>query len=139
MAGPSRLCRSTRPQRSLAAVHRSGTDHYSDHPDPAQPEQAVAKIAHRFPGPPDAAVSSTYAGCYDVTPDYNPVIGPTGVDRLLVAAGFSGHGFKTSPAVGELVARLVVDGGDTSFPLGRFAAGTPLTSPHPYVGAGEMR
>lgn len=114
-------------------------DHYSDRPEPAQLERAVEKIAHRFPGLPDAAVSRTYAGCYDVTPDYNPVIGPTGVEGLLVAAGFSGHGFKISPAVGELVARLVVDGGPTPFPLTRFADGAPLRSPYPYVGAGEMR
>lgn len=30
--------------------------------------------------------------------------------RTLVATGFSGHGFKFSPAIGEAVARLVVEG-----------------------------
>ena len=91
-------------------------------------------------------MAGSYAGCYDVTPDYNPVIGPAGPANLLVAAGFSGHGFKISPAVGALVADLVVDGRsadphvpESDFRLERFAEGTPLRSPHPYVGAGEMR
>lgn len=130
----------------LAVPVPADPDHYSDHADPALLETAVGKIAHLLPGLPEAAVTSTYAGCYDITPDYNPVIGSTGVDGLLVAAGFSGHGFKISPAVGELVADLVLDGHSndplvpgSDFRLARFADGTPLRSPHPYVGAGEMR
>jgi glycine/D-amino acid oxidase-like deaminating enzyme len=65
---------------------------------------------------------------------------------LWVAAGFSGHGFKIAPAVGQLVADLVVDGRssdanvlESDFRLSRFAEGTLLRSPHPYAGAGEMR
>ncbi|MDT7563872.1 MAG: hypothetical protein QOG76_2496, partial [Pseudonocardiales bacterium] len=64
----------------------------------------------------------------------------------ICAAGFSGHGFKISPAVGELVADLVTGGAsanphvcEADFRLSRFAEGAPLRSPHPYVGAGEMR
>jgi glycine/D-amino acid oxidase-like deaminating enzyme len=109
-------------------------------------EMAVEKISHRFPGLADASVASTYAGCYDVTPDFNPVISETPVESLIVAAGFSGHGFKISPAVGRLVADLVVDGKssdadipESDFRLSRFAEGALLTSPFPYVGAGEMR
>lgn len=106
----------------------------------------VDRVGTRFPGLTDAAISSSYAGCYDVTPDWNPVISATDVDGLLVAAGFSGHGFKIAPAVGRLVADLVIDGrsGDPRIPeddfrLSRFADGTLLKSPYPYVGAGEMR
>jgi glycine/D-amino acid oxidase-like deaminating enzyme len=65
---------------------------------------------------------------------------------LIVAAGFSGHGFKIAPAVGRLVADLVVDGRssdpripETDFRLSRFAEGDLLTTPYPYVGAGQMR
>ncbi|MGI5132507.1 hypothetical protein ACQEVB_37280 [Pseudonocardia sp. CA-107938] len=63
-----------------------------------------------------------------------------------MAAGFSGHGFKTSPSVGGLVADLVLDGHssipeipEADFRLSRFAESDLLRSPHPYVGAGEMR
>ncbi|OBB60573.1 NAD(P)/FAD-dependent oxidoreductase [Mycolicibacterium monacense] len=106
----------------------------------------VDKVGTRFPGFPDASITSSYAGCYDVTPDWNPVISRTELDGLVVAAGFSGHGFKIAPAVGRLVADIVVDGrsGDpripeTDFRLSRFAEGDLLRTPYPYVGAGEMR
>jgi glycine/D-amino acid oxidase-like deaminating enzyme len=121
-------------------------DRYTNRADADFLEMAVGKIAHRFPGLDEAAVASTYAGCYDVTPDFNPVISRTPVEQLFVAAGFSGHGFKISPAVGTLVADLVVDGKssdanvpESDFRLSRFAEGELLTSPFPYVGAGEMR
>ena len=68
------------------------------------------------------------------------------LDGLVVAAGFSGHGFKIAPAVGRLVADLVVDGRsadpripESDFRLSRFAEGDLLKSPYPYVGAGQMR
>jgi glycine/D-amino acid oxidase-like deaminating enzyme len=106
----------------------------------------VEKVSTRFPGFTDAAISSSYAGCYDVTPDWNPVISTTGVQGLIVAAGFSGHGYKISPAVGRLVADIVIDGRssdpripETDFRLSRFEEGALLTSPYSYVGAGEMR
>ncbi|WP_281060852.1 FAD-dependent oxidoreductase [Mesorhizobium sp. M7A.F.Ca.US.006.01.1.1] len=52
-----------------------------------------------------------YAGLYDMSPDDLPVIGAMpGVEGLVVSAGSSGHGFKTGPAVGEAVARLVTEG-----------------------------
>lgn len=57
---------------------------------------------------PNASVSSSYAGCYDITPDFNPVITrAASIEGLILAVGFSGHGFKIAPAVGELIADLV--------------------------------
>ena len=47
-------------------------------------------------------------GVYDVTPDHQPVLGPVGgADDLVVAAGFSGHGFMIAPAVARIVADAV--------------------------------
>jgi len=48
---------------------------------------------------------------YDLTPDQNFVLGlhPSDPD-VIVAGGFSGHGFKFSPVIGEIVTDLVVDG-----------------------------
>lgn len=121
-------------------------DAYSNRASEAFVDLTVERVGTRFPGLTDAAIASSYAGCYDATSDWNPVISATGIDGLWVAAGFSGHGFKIAPAVGRLVADLVVDGrsGDpripeTDFRLTRFADGDLLTSPHPYVGAGQMR
>lgn len=130
----------------LSDAQEADPDDYSNRATDDFVDLTVAKVGERFPGFPDAAITGSYAGCYDVTPDWNPVISRTGIDGLVVAAGFSGHGFKIAPAVGKLVADLVVDGRsadpripETDFRLSRFAEGALLTSPYRYVGAGEMR
>lgn len=130
----------------LATPKPADPDDYLNRADDAFIDMTVEKVAHRFPGLPDPSIASTYAGCYDVTPDFNPVISATPVEGLVVAAGFSGHGFKISPAVGRLVADLVTTGAssdprvpESDFRLSRFAQGEPLVSAFPYVGAGEMR
>jgi glycine/D-amino acid oxidase-like deaminating enzyme len=130
----------------LSDVEEADPDKYLNRATDAFVDLTVEKVGTRFPGFTDAAISSSYAGCYDVTPDWNPVISTTGLDGLVVAAGFSGHGFKIAPAVGRLVADLVVDGRSndpriphSDFRLSRFDEGNLLKSPYPYVGAGQMR
>jgi sarcosine oxidase subunit beta len=122
-------------------------DRYSNTASESSVEKYAEKLMHRFPGFPDPAVTHTYAGVYDVPPDWNPIISPIdGVAGLSLCAGFAGHGFKISPAVGDLVADLILEGDSTDpdipatdFRLERFAEGKLLSSLHPYVGAGEMR
>jgi sarcosine oxidase subunit beta len=72
-----------------------------------------------------------WAGLYEMTPDRHPILGGTPVDGLLVAAGFSGHGFQHAPVVGKLMAELVVDGAAETVDidevaLERFSFGTPV-------------
>ena len=56
-----------------------------------------------------APVARSWAGLEAFTPDEIPFIGPVpGIDGLLVAAGFCGHGFALSPAVGDILARLAL-------------------------------
>jgi len=51
------------------------------------------------------------AGLYETTPDHNAVLGPPeGLGGLMLANGFSGHGFMHAPAVGQLIAEWIVDG-----------------------------
>ncbi|HEX7662057.1 MAG TPA: FAD-binding oxidoreductase [Pseudonocardiaceae bacterium] len=130
----------------LSTLHPADPDSYANRADEDFLEVAVGKMAHRFPGLTEATVSSSYAGCYDITPDFNPVISETPIAGLIAAAGFSGHGFKISPSVGTLIADLVTDGKsrepdvpESDFRLSRFAEGVLLRSPHPYQGAGEIR
>jgi sarcosine oxidase subunit beta len=106
----------------------------------------IPKFEHRFPGLSGARLSSSYAGCYDVTPDYNPMISASPLEGLWLCAGFSGHGYKISPAVGELMADLITVGTSRhpevdphDFRWDRFATEEFLVSPHPYAGAGQMR
>jgi len=55
------------------------------------------------------SVARSWAGIEAFTPDDLPVLGAVpGVDGLLVAAGFSGHGFALVPAVGDILARLAL-------------------------------
>jgi sarcosine oxidase subunit beta len=70
-----------------------------------------------------------WAGCYDVTPDNNPILGRTpGLENLLQMSGFVGHGFMMAPAVAERMAEWMVSGASdelfTRFNLSRFAGGT---------------
>ena len=90
-----------------------------------------AQVAERFPSYDSAGLASSWTGVYDVTPDWNPVLGPVpGLPGLVVAFGFSGHGFKLSPAVGRAIAQTVL-GLPTDVPLApyvidRFARGDLL-------------
>jgi sarcosine oxidase subunit beta len=130
----------------LSDVEQADPDNYLNRATEAFVDLTVDKVGTRFPGFSGAAIRSSYAGCYDVTPDWNPMISKTPLDGLIVAAGFSGHGFKIAPAVGRLVADLVIDGRsadpripETDFRLSRFAENDLLKTPYPYVGAGQMR
>jgi sarcosine oxidase subunit beta len=51
-----------------------------------------------------------WAGCYDITPDANPIVGQVdGVDHFYQASGFMGHGFMMAPIVGKLIAQSIVE------------------------------
>ena len=95
-------------------------------------ELQSGQIARRMPSFAEAAVTDSWVGAYDITPDWNSVLGPSGaVDGLHIAYGFSGHGFKMAPAVGKMLAKTVL--GETPeiditpYRLGRFADGALLT------------
>ena len=68
-------------------------------------------LAESLPGLAGDCVASSVC-MYPGTPDDDFVLGvaPGSDGRMVVAQGFSGHGFKFVPVVGEIVADLVVDG-----------------------------
>ena len=130
----------------LSELEPTDPDRYSNQASARFIDLVVDKVGTRLPGLTSPSIVSSYAGCYDVTPDFNPVISRTSIDGLVVAAGFSGHGYKISPAVGRLVADIVTEGTSSDpdipaedFRLSRFEEGRLLRSPHPYVSAGQMR
>jgi sarcosine oxidase subunit beta len=74
-------------------------------------ERVVEPAVHRVPALEAAEISNAWAGLYETTPDHNAVLGPpAGRGGLMLANGFSGHGFMHAPAVGELIAEWIVDG-----------------------------
>jgi sarcosine oxidase subunit beta len=107
--------------------------------DPTEPEGVVQGSTLRFLARFSRAVTRTvprlrevkvirqWAGCYDVTPDNNPILGPAGFENFHQLSGFVGHGFMMAPAVAERYADWLTGKGPDElferFTLGRFAAG----------------
>lgn len=91
---------------------------------PANPDinvEAMRNLTAAWPLFAGAVIEEVWAGMMDITPDSLPVIGPVaGIPGLTLATGFSGHGFGTGPAAGQLAADLVT------------ASSTPLLDPTPY-------
>jgi len=74
-------------------------------------ERIVEPAMHRVPALEAAQISNGWAGLYETTPDHNSVLGPPqAVQGLMLANGFSGHGFMHAPAVGRLITEWIVDG-----------------------------
>ena len=89
------------------------------------------QVAARFPAYEAAGLASSWTGVYDVTPDWNPVLGRLpGVSGLVMGFGFSGHGFKLSPTVGRVLAqealRLPTDVSLAPYSIERFSSGNLL-------------
>jgi sarcosine oxidase subunit beta len=107
--------------------------------DPDEPEGIELGTSLRFlarfaraitdcaPATGHLRVVRQWSGCYDVTPDNNPILGAAGFDNFLQMSGFVGHGFMMAPAVGELMAEWMAGGPPdeifTRFTVDRFAGG----------------
>jgi glycine/D-amino acid oxidase-like deaminating enzyme len=76
-------------------------------PDHGLLDQVLAAAKAAYPQLEGAASAERWAGAIDVLPDEIPALGPVpGIDGLLVATGFSGHGFGIGPAAGRVTAQL---------------------------------
>ena len=81
-----------------------------------------------LPSLPRLQIARSWAGYIDATPDLVPVLGEVpGLRGLVLATGFSGHGFAMGPIAGRLVSELIVDGKTSldiaGFRFSRFAEG----------------
>jgi glycine/D-amino acid oxidase-like deaminating enzyme len=86
-------------------------DRYNEGADPEEVMRNAELIAHRFPVMEHGLSMGGYSGVYDVTPDHEPVLGPIPEFQGLYSDfGWSGHGFKHSPAIGDIMAEVVLDG-----------------------------
>ena len=67
------------------------------------------KLLNRCPILQSSPVVETYSGMWGVTPDYQPIIDRLEfVPGLYCAVGFSGHGYKLSPIIGDLMSRFIL-------------------------------
>jgi glycine/D-amino acid oxidase-like deaminating enzyme len=110
-------------------------------PQAAAPDQLLklaTAAARRIPALEDAGLARGVTGVYDMSPDARPLLGEIpGVAGLFVAAGFSGMGFKISPAVGLVMAERILDGRARSVDIAafrpeRFAEGRPIRAEFEY-------
>ena len=101
-------------------------------PDDERWLQEVLRRAHsRIPALRDVPIAEEWSGFYEMSPDRHAIIGRIG--NVVVANGSSGHGVMHAPAIGQLVAELIVDG-RTSIDIhplrpSRFAEGDPIAGP----------
>ncbi|HEV3062215.1 MAG TPA: FAD-binding oxidoreductase [Vicinamibacterales bacterium] len=82
--------------------------------------QVIEVAVTRLPALATASISHAWAGLYEMSPDGNPIIGPTSVEGFYLINGFSGHGFQHSPAAGRILADVIA-GNDPGIDLAPFA------------------
>jgi sarcosine oxidase subunit beta len=118
----------------------SDPDHYAQ--GLSEEEIALFRLqsGRRFPTLVRARARGGWAGIYDDTPDYHPVLGTLAAcEGLYCAAGFSGHGFKLSPLVGAWMAQYILTGEQPAdmqpFAFERFAQGKEI---HPRYSSGVL-
>ncbi len=107
-------------------------------PDNYPQSLSEAEIAHyrtlgagTIPALARAVPRGTWAGIYDDTPDFHPILDHLATyEGLYCAVGFSGHGFKLSPLVGQWMAQFVLTGTKPEdmqhFAFDRFARGKEI-------------
>jgi glycine/D-amino acid oxidase-like deaminating enzyme len=107
-----------RPETGGLTLTGSLTDDESQHPiDPEllgtspgfdEAEVVLERTGRALPKLGDAQYRRGWVGAFDITPDWMPILDASPVRGFYVATGMSGHGFKLSPAVGELMAALIL-------------------------------
>jgi glycine/D-amino acid oxidase-like deaminating enzyme len=89
-------------------------------PDARTIEETHRRVLELLPELASSRITDAWAGFVDSTPDGVPGIGEIdGMPGLVLAAGFSGHGFGIGPGAGHLIADIV-------------SGATPIVDPKPY-------
>ncbi|MCU1361991.1 MAG: sarcosine oxidase subunit beta, partial [Ilumatobacteraceae bacterium] len=85
-----------------------------------------AKMAYMLPFMRDLKIMRQWTGRCDISADFSPIMGFTGVDGLVITTGWGTWGFKAIPAGGEQMAELIATNTTPEmiapFSLSRFAA-----------------
>jgi sarcosine oxidase subunit beta len=113
-------------------------DTYNQGVDMEVVSEAVSRVVRRCPLLDQAYFRGGWAGLYDVTPDWHPILDAVeGVEGLYCAVGFSGHGFKLSPMIGVVMAELMTEGRASSVDItpmswSRFREGKLISARHSF-------
>ena len=106
--------------------------------DPEFVMRAIDRICERVEGMEEGSLHSTHVGRDGLTPDQRAIIDKAGPEGFYIACGFSGTGFKLSPAVGVCMSELILDGAAklvdvSSLHLERFARGELLQGSYGHI------
>jgi glycine/D-amino acid oxidase-like deaminating enzyme len=106
-----------RPETGGLTLTGSLTDDETQHPmEPellggdvgfAEAAEVLERTGRAIPRLADARYRRGWAGAFDITPDWMPILDESPLRGFWIATGMSGHGFKLSPAVGEMMAALI--------------------------------
>ena len=84
-------------------------DSYNQGVDLDNIPSVLSRLIHRMPDMDQAYFRGGWSGLFTITPDWHPILDEIpGVKGLYCAVGFSGHGFKLAPSIGEVMSKLVV-------------------------------
>jgi sarcosine oxidase, subunit beta len=117
-----------RPQAGGLMLHGLGRyeevvdpDNYNEGADSEEIRRNAKLVARRFQVMGAAVPWGGYAGLYDRTPDEQPVLGAISqYGGLYVDFGWSGHGFKHAPVIGDLLSDLILHGTTQDYDLTPF-------------------
>ena len=117
--------------------HGVDADNFPQRASDESLEELIERVVRRVPKLENAEVMRGVTGVYDMTPDCRPLLGETAVHGLHIVAGFSGMGFKVSPAIGLVMAELLTEGSArtvdiSAFRPSRFAEGKPIKAEFEY-------
>ncbi|HMP01861.1 MAG TPA: FAD-binding oxidoreductase [Gemmatales bacterium] len=113
-------------------------DSYNEAADSAFLGRVRQLLSRRYPGMHRCYGRGGFGALYAITPDWHPILDALpGIEGVYAAVGFSGHGFKMAPIVGQLLAEMIVDGSARTLDPGplrfsRFAEQDPVKIPHNY-------
>lgn len=118
--------------------HPVDPDAYDESADGSWLPLIRQRLSRRYPAMHRSFGRGGYGALYGITPDWHPILDRLpGLKGAYCAVGFSGHGFKLSPVVGQLMAELILDGRTTTLDiaplrLARFEENDPVKTPYSY-------
>lgn len=96
------------PARKHPFAHSVGVE---PKPNAKRAQRTLRNFVEQFPSLSSIGIRKIWAGRIDATPDALPVLGAVDNPKgFLFATGFSGHGFAMGPIVGQIMAKLIMDG-----------------------------
>lgn len=109
--------RSEGERRVLAGLHSETTseqpadpDDYAETPDPAFEARIAELVSKRLVQGASLRLRGGWAGLYPIAAGGEPIVTETEVAGFFVLAGLGGNGIQLAPALGEDLARLVLEG-----------------------------